>query len=388
MNFDNMIDQHNTADEKHDQMKEYFGRDDLLPMWVAEMDFQTSPLIIDALTKRCEHGIFGYSYRTDEYLNSITDWYAHNHHCSIERDMLSFDSGVIRSLFELIRLFTKPHDQILIPVPAYAQFAKVIQLTGRKMLPYPLRALHGRFYFDEEVLMEALSNTSMMVLCSPHNPGGQIWTKEELTMIASCCERTNTVLVSDEIHSDLALNPDQFTTMLRISKQAIVLNSPSKAFNLAGLQHSYAICQDKTMQEQIKKHYEINKVKSYNTLSMLALETAYVKGDAYLRDVRAYIKENYQTVVAYIQDHQLNLPVFELEAGYLMWIDFRSYFDTADKLDDFLVNTCHIATTAGRNFHDERSGCFSRLNIATQKVNCIEAMNRIEAGLKAKGYIV
>lgn len=381
--FDQQINQKGTVDEKHDQLLEFFPRDDLLPMWVAEMDFQSAPCVMETMKKRVEHGIFGYSYRSDEYYQSIIDWYKNQHHVSITKEMLSFDTGVLKSIFEMIRIFTSLHDDILVPIPAYPQFEKVVTLSERNFITFSLTNKQNRYYFNFEALKQELKHCRMMILCSPHNPGGQIWSKEELKRIVEICDESDTILISDEIHCDLHMNHKHFTSLAEISDHCIVINSPSKSFNLAGLQHSYSICKDQVMRELIEKHYTRNKIKSSNTLSMIALESAYREGSEWLIELRDYLYHNYLYILSFIQDHHLDLVVHELEAGYLLWIDFSSYFKEAIELEDFLVNTCRIATSFGRNF-DVLHGCYTRLNIGTQRINCEEAMKRIEEGLKKR----
>ncbi|MEG0960776.1 MAG: PatB family C-S lyase [Erysipelotrichaceae bacterium] len=385
-NFDERIMQKGTTDEKHDQLLEFFPRDDLLPMWVAEMDFQSAPSVNEALLKRVKHGIYGYTYRSDSYYQAIIDWYKEEHDSVITKEMLSFDTGVVKAVFEMIRIFSKEGDGVLVPMPAYPQFSKAIALSKRKLVKFDLTNHNNRYYFDFDALKQALSSCKLFILCSPHNPGGRVWSKEELSKIVQICDETNTILISDEIHCDLTMNHQKFTSLISISEHAIVINSASKSFNLAGLQHSYNLCRDVEMQKKIEEHYFNNKIKSTNLLSMTALEGAYLGGRDWLHELRDYLYENYNIVNNFVKEHHLNIPVFELEAGYLMWLDFSAYFSEASELEDFLVNTCHIATTFGSNF-DEKCGCFTRLNVGTQHFICVEAMNRILLGLKERGKI-
>lgn len=384
--FDKRIDQRNSIDEKHDRMGNCFTRDDLLPMWVAEMDFQTAAVIIETLMKRCEHGIFGYSYRSDTYYQAIIDWYKNRHQVAITQDMLNFDTGVVKTVFELLRIFTNKHDNILVPMPAYPQFGKAIKLADREMKYFPLDECNHRYTFDFDKLEIELQACSMMILCSPHNPGGRIWSKEELHKIARLCKETNTILISDEIHCDLCMPDKKFISMLAITNECIVINSASKSFNMAGLQHSYSICPNKEMSAKITDHYHAFNIKSSNTMSMVALESAYSKGETWLNDVCAYIKDNDRMIREFIHSHKLQLPIFELEAGYLLWIDFRAYFEDGHELESFLVDECRIATSFGSNFGKEYA-TFTRLNIGTQKCVCEEAMNRMYSGLAKIGKL-
>lgn len=385
-NFDEKINQKGTVDEKHDQIGEFFPREDLLPMWVAEMDFKTAPAVQNALAKRVEHGIFGYTFRSDSYYESIINWYKTRHHVDIKREDLSFDIGVVKAVYEMLRIFTKEHDDILVPVPAYPQFGKAIALTNRNMVAFPLTNVNNRYEFDFDALKEELKHCTMFILCSPHNPGGRIWTRSELETIVKLCEETNTVLISDEIHCDLTMNHCEFISLIEVSDKCVVINSASKSFNLAGLQHSYNICKDKEMQARIEDHFMKNKVKSTNILSMTALEAAYTNGGEWRDALCDYLYDNYKFVKAFVEEHHLDLPVFELEAGYLLWVDFSAYFKTAEETEDFLVNTCQIATTWGRNF-GEGYGTYTRLNIGTQRAVCKDAMERIYNGLKKVGKL-
>lgn len=385
--FDKVIEHRDTADEKHDQIGAYFPQSDLLPMWVAEMDFPTAPEIQDALCERVKHGVFGYTYRTKQHQQALLEWYESRHHVCIQETSVSYDTGVLKSIFEMLRIFTKPQGRVLVPVPAYPQFFKVIEMAQRTCCAFPLQEEQHRYVFDFEKLREALTCCSAMIVCSPHNPGGRIWTEIELRSIYRLCQEQHVCLICDEIHSDLVMPGHHFTSMLEIGADCIVMNSVSKAFNLAGLQYSYSITGNTDKAAQIREHYKCYKIKSMNTLSMLAQETAYTQGKPWLEACCAYIQENDRYIRQFLHEHNMVIPVFELEAGYLQWLDFSAYFQTADQLQHFLIYTCQIASSHGSDF-DERCGCYTRLNIAVPRIQCEEAMRRIYLGLKERGCLL
>lgn len=381
LDLEKKINQKGTCDEKHDQMKKHFGRDDLIPMWVAETDFSTAEEIRDALIKRVEHGIFGYSYQSDAFYDSIIHWYKTQHHVDLVKENIFFDVGVIKGLFELIRIFTSENDSILIHTPVYPQFAKLIHHTKRKVLTSELSVVNHRFEIDFESLEEQLKHAKMFVLCSPHNPAGMVWSQPDLERMNALCEQYDVVLVSDEIHSDLTMANKNFISALAISDRAIVLNSPSKTFNLAGLQISMTMTKDLARMKLIGDHIAENKIKSSNTLSMIALEAAYTSGVTYRDQVVEKIKANYELIKEAVVQSKCKIEVYDLEASYLVWMDFSAYFKTYEELHNFFINQCKVAVTFGREF-GEGCDCMIRLNIATQSSTCLEVIKRILENLK------
>lgn len=384
--FDTINDQDNTQDVKHNQMCEYFGRDDLLPMWVAEMDFKTAPQILAALEKRVKDGIFGYTFRSDDEQQTLIDWYKKRYQVSLEPSMITYDTGVCNAIFEMIRIFSEEGDNICVPFPAYPQFERVSRLLNRKVIKVSLKKVENRYEFDFVALSKELSACKMMILCSPHNPGGRIWSKEELQEISVLCKKHHVVLLSDEIHCDLTMPNKHFISMLAIDDDCIIMNSVSKAFNMAGLQYSYSICKNELMNKKIAQHYLDYNLNSMNTLSMIAQNSAYKNGEAWLSQCCQYIENNYLYICEFLKAHDMNIPVFTLDAGYLLWMDFSHYFSSGDDLDKFLVETCHIATTFGRNF-DPSCACYSRFNIATPLVNIKKAMQHLHDGLISEKLI-
>lgn len=381
LDFEEKINQRGTCDEKHDRMVCYFGRDDLIPMWVAETDFSTAEEIKEALLKRVEHGIFGYSYQSESFYDSIIQWYKTQHHLDLKSENIFFDTGVLKALYEMIQIFTNEGDGILIHTPVYPQFEKVITHTKRKVVTNKLRVIDHRFEIDFESLEEAMKEVKLFILCSPHNPAGMVWNQDDLVRVITLCEKYDVVLVSDEIHSDLSMADQTFISALALSDKAIILNSPSKTFNLAGLQINMTITKDAHQVQLIGEHLAKHKIKSSNTLSMVALEAAYTSGQAYRERVVTKIKDNYDLIKSLVIESKKKIEVYDLEASYLVWLDFSAYFTSYEALYDFFIQECKVAVTFGKDFGE---GCdlFVRLNIATQRSTCLEVMNRILSNLK------
>ncbi|MDR9856795.1 MalY/PatB family protein [Paenibacillus sp. VCA1] len=387
MNFDKPISRHMTGCEKWDGMKNIFGTADALPMWVADMDFESPPSVVSALKQRVEHGVFGYTMVTAEYRESVASWMKERHGWEIDPEWLVFCPGVVPALSFAIQAFTEPGDKVVIQPPVYPPFHSVVQEQGRELALNPLVCENGRYAMDLEGLEKILEGgrVKMLILCSPHNPVGRVWTREELAALVQLCVRHDVMIVSDEIHADLVYAPHAHMPLAMVSgeakKRTIICTSPSKTFNIAGLNTSNIIIPDPEIREKFRKALQLYHVGSISALGSTAAQAAYEGGREWLDEVLVYLQQNIDYVTDYIETHIPEIKVQKPEATYLLWLDFRSLGMKPDELADFLLTKAKLALNKGGSFGLGGEG-FMRMNVACSKATVTEAMKRLDAAIK------
>uniref|UniRef100_A0A7C5VL32 cysteine-S-conjugate beta-lyase n=1 Tax=Fervidobacterium thailandense TaxID=1008305 RepID=A0A7C5VL32_9BACT len=323
--FDQIVDRRNTASFKWDLVQRLYG-DDVLPMWIADMDFITCPKIIEALNRRIEHGIFGYTFRGQEYYNAIADWYAKRYGVQIQPDWIVNGPGVVPMLSFLIEKLTQPGDKVIIQPPVYPPFFRVVENNGRRLVRNDLirDVVDGKtvWKMDYEKLESLIDDrTKMLIISNPHNPVGRVWTFEELNMLYKIARKYDLVILSDEIHADIIYKPSKFTSFLAVGHEGVVvLNSPGKTFNIAGLTNSYAIIPDRTIRREYKNYMENLELLSGNILSLEALKAAY-ECDDWVDELLKYLEANRDFAYQYIKTNMPALVPSHPEGTYLMWID-------------------------------------------------------------------
>ncbi|MDR0268228.1 MalY/PatB family protein [Paenibacillus sp.] len=387
MNFDKLVSRHKTGCVKWDGMKNFFGTNDALPMWVADMDFESPAPVIEAMRQHVEHGVFGYAMETDEYKQSIADWMKQRHAWEIDQDWIVFCPGVVPALSFAVQAFTQPGDKIVIQPPVYPPFHNVVKDHGRELVLNPLKCENGRYSMDLEGLEAILEggHIKMLILCSPHNPVGRVWTRGELEALVQLCARHDVLIVSDEIHADLVYEKNAHIPLTQISgdakKRSIICTAPSKTFNIAGLNTSNVIIPDPDIRSTFKKTLELYHVGSISTLGSAATQAAYTSGGEWLDEVLSYMQQNIDYVLDYIGKHIPEIKAYRPEATYLMWLDFRALGMTKDEVADFLLSKAKLALNKGSAFGAEGEG-FMRMNIACPKATVIEAMERLNTAMK------
>lgn len=381
--FDSIIDRKNTGSEKWDHCDRIFGGENLLPLWVADMDFRTPPEVIKTLSDKAAHGIFGYSTYMDSTYDSVINWFSRRHNWKIDRDWIVYSPGVVPALNLLVRIFTDPSDGIIIQRPVYHPFMKIIENNGRFVLNNPLiRKNDGTYEIDFSHLkkLAAKSAARMMILCSPHNPVGRVWNEDELKNIIRICSENNILLVSDEIHCDLTFEGFKHIPIHTIAgdfcNNIITCTAPSKTFNLAGLQVSNIIIPDKSKRTRFKKSILEAGMSDPNSFAPVALEAAYDNGGQWLDNLLGYIHGNYGFLKNFISGGADKAEVTELQGTYLAWIDFRKYRLGVKELDNIFINTAKVAPSPGHVFGPEGSG-FMRFNLACPRSVLEDGMNRI-----------
>jgi len=371
--FNTIISRKNTDSFKWDMIIKLFG-EDVLPMWVADMDFKTPKCVADAIKKRVEHGIFGYTFRSDEYYNTIVEWYKRSYNIEIEREWIINGPGVVPMIAFLINTLTLPDDKVIIQPPVYPPFFRVVLNNGRQLIENRLVLKDGKWVMDYENLEKSIDNrTKMIVISNPHNPVGRVWSPEELERLYEIARKYNLVIVSDEIHADIVYEPYSFTSMLKIATaNVIVLNSPGKTFNIAGLTNSYGIIPNKELRQNYKNYIESLELLTGNVLSLEALKSAY-KCEDWVVELRKYLQSNRDYAFKFIKEAMpLIVPTLP-EGTYLMWLDCSNLgFENPQK---FFLENARVYLNDGSEFGDQQ---FVRLNFACPQEILKEALMRMK----------
>jgi len=356
-------------------------------MWVADMDFKVPEPVIEAVKQRAEHGIFGYTARNDSYYEAITGWMERRHNWKVDKDWICHAPGVVPALGMIVRTFTKPGDKIIIQPPVYYPFTNVVEKNERIIVPNPLKYENGKYVMDFEDLENKIDpDVKMIIISSPHNPVGRVWTKEELAQLGEICLKNNILVVSDEIHFDLILKGHTHTPFAAISEEfaqnSIVCTAPSKTFNLAGLQTSNIIIPNKTLRDQFTNTIESLFIGMTNTFGLVATESAYRYGDEWLDQLLEYLQQNVEFLTEYINQHIPELKVVPLEGTYLVWIDCRELGLDAKELEHLMQKEAKVALDEGYIFGKSGEG-FTRINIACPQSTLEEGLRRIEKAVKS-----
>lgn len=381
-NFDKIIDHKGRNGIKHNLYEPFFGSNDLLPMWVADMDFETPDFIMDAIIKRAStYPVLGYFHHADEFYDLFIGWMKKRHQWEIKREWISFSPGLVTGLAMIVQAFTQPGDKVIVQPPVYNPFFSVIKDQGRILLENPLVIEEGRYKMDYEDLEQKLKDgAKMIILCSPHNPVARCWTQEELRRLGELCLRYNCLVVSDEIHSDLIMPGHTHTPMAKLSseiaKNTITCISPGKTFNIAGLSTSNIVIPDPELFKKYESRLEQMHLQSGNVFGDEALIAAYTHGEEWLKELLAYLDENVRFAKEYLKNNLPLLKMYDHEATYLLWLDFRAYQLSREELNHRMVSKGKLALNEGALYGNEGSG-FLRMNLACPKATVEEALKRI-----------
>ncbi len=375
--FDRQILRRGTDSYKWDSAES----ENVLPMWVADMDFRTAPAIIDALRRRVEHGIFGYTRVPDSYYEAVTNWFLHRHNWAIDRKWIIYTSGVVPAISAVIKALTAHGDRILVQTPVYNCFFSSIRNNGCEIVSSPLRLANGTYTIDFEDLEHKAADpkVKVMLLCNPHNPAGRVWTREELIRIGEICIRHGVVIISDEIHCELVFPGHHYTPFASISedflRHSVTCISPSKAFNIAGLQIANIVCADADHRAKIDRAINDNEVCDVNPFGVTATQAAYNEGEEWLNQLIEYIYANYQYMLDFCHRHLPEFPITVLEGTYLVWMNCRKLGMSSKELEDELVAKVGLWLNAGTMYGAEGEG-FMRWNIACPHATLTEGLKR------------
>lgn len=383
--FDEVISRRGTLSYKWDSATDA----EVLPLWVADMDFRTSPAIIEALQRRVAHGIFGYTRVPDAYYQAVTNWFARRHGWNIQREWMIYTSGVVPAVSAVIKALTVPGDKVLVQTPVYNCFFSSIRNNGCTLAASPLLRIGNTWQMDFEDLERKASDPDVKVflLCNPHNPVGRVWTREELLKAGEICSRHGVTVVSDEIHCELVYPGHAYTPFASISgdfsARAIVCISPSKAFNIAGLQIANIVVPDEEVRRKIDKAININEVCDVNPFGVTATIAAYTEGEEWLDRLLVYLQTNYKWMQDYCRTHLPDFPISDLEGTYLVWMDCSILHKTSDVLEQELLDESKLWLNAGTMYGAEGEG-FMRWNIACPRSVLAEGLERFRSYVYGK----
>ena len=371
--------------EKWDGLERHFGRPDLLAMWVADMDFRTVPEVAEAIRRRAEHAIYGYTDNQDEERAAEIGWLQRRHGLSVQRDWMLYSPGVVDGLFFCVSALTGPEDGVLIQPPVYGPFYYAVRQQGRRLVENPLKRDGDGWHIDFDDLEQKLGQgVRMMILCSPHNPVGRVWTREELQRVVDLTRRHGVILVSDEIHADFALDGRRQTRVLSLdgAEHCIMLTSATKSFNLAGLRHSTVIAPDGDAREKLARALKQAHAEP-NLFGSIAQTAAYTHGDEWMDAVVEYVQENRDYAVSALGGRVPEIGCRPQEGTYLMWLDFSGLGMSHEAVKDLLVNRARVAMNDGLFFGEQGRGWF-RMNLATRRANVEATVENIYQAIRSK----
>lgn len=387
MNFDEIIERRGSGALKYDALQERYGRDDLLPLWVADMDFKTPDFIIDAIRERLDHPIFGYTVEEKDYRPAIIDWLRMLHGVEVRPEWLSFIPGIVKGIGLAINCFLKEDEKIIIMPPVYHPFRLVPEANGRKVVMNPLRETpEGRYEIDFENLEQVCDEKCrMLILSNPHNPAGLVWDRKELERLADFCASRNIIVLSDEIHSEMILPRAEkegkrhvpfYDVSDAARKCSITFAAPSKTFNIAGIVSSYSIMPDDSLRRRYYTFLKANELDEPTIFSPIATIAAYRKGDEWRREMLKYVEGNIDAVEEFFGEKLPQIKVWRPDASFLVWLDCRGLNLSQEKLVELFRDKAHLALNDGAMFGQGGEG-FMRLNVGAPRSLILQALNQL-----------
>jgi cystathionine beta-lyase len=383
--FDKRIDRTNKATYKWDQSEKLFGRSDILPLWVADMDFEAPKEVVEAITQRAEHGIYGYTIRTQSFYDAIIGWLSRRHHWSILQEWITSSPGVVPALSIIVQSFTEPGEGIILQSPVYYPFYDIIKMNGRTVVDNPLILEDGHYSIDFELLeQQARNGAKMLLLCSPHNPGGRVWKREELKRIGDICLKYNVLVVADEIHHDLVFSGHKHVPFASLSESfaqiSITCIATSKTFNLAGIQAASVIIPNEEIRRKYNGLLKTLSLHMESYFGLTAIESSYTYGDEWLDQLLEYLEGNLTALLEFAERHLPQVKIIKPEGTYLVWMDCRSISDNPQVLKQLMFEKAGVAFSEGSVFGKQSAG-FLRVNIACPRSILIEALEKFSAAV-------
>ena len=375
--FDELIERRGTGCVKWDEMSDA----NIIPLWVADMDFAVAPAIQEAIRKRAAHPVFGYTYVQDDYYEAVISWFLRRHGWTIQREWMLYTTGVVPAMSCVIKALTMPGEKVLILSPDYNCFFSSIRNNGCEVLENKLVRKNYSFEIDwnDFEIKCADEKTTVFLLCNPHNPTGRVWTRKELERMRDICHLHHVRIVSDEIHCELIMPGYHFCPMGIIDSEAIILNSPSKSFNIAGLQIANIICQDAEIRRRIDRAININEVCDVNPFAPIAVKAAYNESEEWIDELNQYLCQNYQILNLFFSKELPQCKVCKLEGTYLVWIDVSALGIPVEQLCERLLNKGKVWVNPGTMYGTESGKGYIRINLACPRNRLIEGLKRIKA---------
>jgi len=384
-NFDNVVDRKNTNCYKHDAIGRFFGTEDVLPLWVADMDFEAPDFIQDALKNRVDHPVYGYTFFSEAFYTSLINWMQTRHNHPVDASWLSVTPGVVTGISVAIMALTNPGDKIIIQPPVYHPFFQLVEDNYRKLILNELVEDNGTYKMDFDQLKKSIDkDTRMIIISNPHNPVGRVWTKQELEKLVSICEKNNILIIADEIHSDIVFEPNRYTPISSINTYAqnntVTFVAPSKTFNIAGLGTSVAIIPNDEIRKRFAAMTSRLHFEGGNVFGTVAFEAAYTHGEKWLNQLIDYLRSNVDLVRSYFAENLPRVRVLEPEGTYLLWIDFSALQLDDEQLNRILVEEAGVGLNQGLSFGSNGKK-YMRLNIGSPKLVVQEGIERIVSAL-------
>ena len=392
-NFNEIIERRGTDCFKWDALKAMYGREDLTPLWVADMDFRSPDFVMEAIRQRCEHPVLGYTMPSEGYWQTVTAWLEKHYSIHTTKENLHFIPGIVAGIAYALLCLTQPGDKVLVTTPVYPPFLNLPKDSARTLVTSPLKIANGRFEIDFEDFERKAEGCKVFIMSNPHNPAGTVWGTEVLKKIADICERHNVLVISDEIHADLTLPGHQHVSYSNVSKKGITFMAPSKTFNIAGLGSSVCYIPDEALRKRFFGWLDALGVAGGNIFAFTAAEAAFAHGEEWLRQMLEYLQENVLTLGLFLQERMPKVKAVLPEASYLAWLDFSDYGLTHEQLKDKLLNEAKVALNDGTTFgvRDHKGAtteigdayrCCFRLNLGCPKSMLLDALERIAQAVR------
>lgn len=381
--FDKKVSRRHTDSVKWDSIKETYQRDDLLPLWVADMDFLSPAGVKKAFENYVSQGLFGYSTVSEKLYHAVINWEKQQHQVSLTKEHIVFTSGVLSSLAVAIQTFTEPGDSVLIHDPVYPPFSAIVESNHRQLIRSQLIEQNNKFMMDFQDMGKKIveQQVKVVILCNPHNPGGRVWTKEELSQLSELCLKHKVLLFSDEIHQDLVFSTNHFNSMLTIdetlSQSLITFTSATKTFNLAAIKNSMVFIKNPKLKEQFEQRLLMNQQQDINTFGLIGTQAAYETGREWLSQLLPYIEKNAATATSFFEKHLPQLGVMTIEGTYLMWLDFSAYEANDELLEQTLIIKGKVVLNPGISF-GPAGHAHMRLNLACPEETLLDGLMRIK----------
>ncbi len=381
-NFDEIIPRKNSDCLKYDKLQDMFGTDDALSMWIADMDFRTPPFVIEALRHRLDHEVLGYTFCSPQWKPAIQNWVSRHYGWDVKEEEIGFVGGIVPAISFAVQCFTAPNDKILIQPPVYHPYHHVVKDLGRTLVYNPLRLVNGQFEIDFEDFERKIVGCKLFLLCNPHNPGGRVWNADELVRIADICARNGVIVISDEIHCDMALTGYKHTVFATVSEAAaqnsVTLMAASKTFNIAGLKSSYHIIQNEALRKQYSEYLTRSELDTAHLFATTAVAVAYNEGDEWLAQMLQYVEENIAFLDKYLKENMPKISFIRPQASYLVFLDARELGMPQERLVEFFLKEAKVAMNDGTMFGQEGAG-FMRMNLGCPRATLEQALKQIKA---------